>query len=148
MNTTCYGYLLDLLNNKDYSENELIKKAQTKSYNPEEIQTAIERLKSLRFLDDYRLANNIVEWYAQSRGHNWLFAKLRSRLIAQDIIDSVLSGPIEMNYLSIKNLVQNKLGVSDLSQLDYQQNAKAYRIIASKGYNNISSILEVIKHLN
>ena len=145
MEKTCYGYLLNLLNKKDYSEQELINKANSKSYTEEQIQEALERLRLYNFYNNERLATNLINFYKTNRGENWLYLKLSARLIPKDIIKEVLENIEVENYDELSRHIKSKLRITTLKNLEYLQYQKVYKIIFSRGYKNAKEIISSIQ---
>jgi SOS response regulatory protein OraA/RecX len=146
MEVTCYSYLINLLNKKDYSTQELISKATTKGYFDPELSETIERLINLKFLNDTRLAENLIEWNQKSKGKNWLIQKLKSRKIPNDIIEETLLSLNEPDYSELSRMINSKLRVTSLIGLDQKSYLKAYRLILTKGYENPGQIIKNLQN--
>lgn len=146
MEVTCYSYLLGLINKKDYSTQELISKATTKGYEDPELTETIERLINLKFVNDTRLAENLIEWNQKSKGKNWIIQKLKSRKIPNEIIEEVLLTMDEPNFDELTRLLHSKLRVTSLISLDQKSYLTAYRLIMTKGYENPGQIIKNIQN--
>jgi regulatory protein len=142
-----YSYLLNLLNSKDYSEGELRKKALAKEFKLELIDEQISELQNKKWQNDKRLAENIIEFYKSSRGINWIKQKLKMRLIAEEIIISVLqSDETEEDCDEIKRIVERKYRISDWSNVDIKAQNKVVWFLQYRGYSNVFGILQKWKN--
>lgn len=112
-----------------------------KGFGPEDIEETI------NFLNEYKLINE--EEFIRSRtralirkdlGDEYIIQKCLSEKLAitQTIIDE------ERDYLGIsqedqlKNLLQKKLGLKKLEELDYKEKTKVLRYLNSKGHSTYS----------
>jgi regulatory protein len=137
-----YSYLLNLLNNKDYSEAELHNKAISKDFKIELIDEQILGLKNKNWQNDKRMAENIMEFYKSSRGINWIKQKLKMRLIPDDIIFSVLQNTeSEEDFAEIKSIVERKYRISDWVNIDIKVQNKVVLFLQYRGYNNVFGII-------
>ena len=87
----CHGYIIKILGLKDYSIKELYNKATKLGYKIEDIQTILNQLITDNWINDERLAVNLIECYNGRKGKAWLQQKLSMRLINKEIITKVLS---------------------------------------------------------
>ncbi|MEM1311954.1 MAG: regulatory protein RecX [Patescibacteria group bacterium] len=136
-------YFLNLLSQKDYSERELIDKAMYKGFDDNEIYVEVENLKSIKYLDDLRMAKNIVESYRGLKGQVWLNYKLAARKISEKVISNVLQSYDLSPSPSFKQKVATKYRVSVWSSLDVQKKQKIARFIQSQGFNQPFEIIKL-----
>ena len=134
----CYSYLIKILNLKDYSKQELINKSLQKNFTEIETIETIERILNLNYINDRRLADNILEFYSKNHGGYMIRQKLEQRLIEEDIIESVLEN-LEMDYSEITRTVTTKFDPTE-----FKQKQKAYRYLMTRGYDS-SDIREIIR---
>ena len=60
-NNPVLKYFLNLLKIRDYSKKALVEKAKNRDYLDDQIQESLDYLLEKGFLDDYRLAKNLIE---------------------------------------------------------------------------------------
>ena len=146
-----YSYLLNLLNKKDYSEAELRKKCVEKGFDLTKIVIEIQNLQAKNWQSDKRLAENIVSFYATSRGPNWIAQKLKMRLIPAEITAEVLlpnNEAGEDNFDEIKQTIERKYRVTDWTNIDIKTQNKVIYFLQYRGYNNVFGILNDWKNNN
>ena len=136
------SYFLNLLSKKDYSEQELRDKAEYRGFESQEIETELESLRNLNYLNDSRMAKNIAENYLGYKGQVWLKQKLASRKISEiEIANTLQIYELEPNQ-DFKQKIERKYGVDDWSKLDVQTKQKVIRFIQSQGFNQAYQILK------
>jgi SOS response regulatory protein OraA/RecX len=135
-------YYLNLLKKRDYSYHELEQKARRKTYTPETTEQVLLELQSIKFIDDQRLAENLVRAYHGSKGLNWIKNKLRQKFIASDIIKEVLAEETEMAPTpELKENLRRKYKLTNLQDLDQKTKAKLLGNLQRKGFTNPFEIL-------
>ena len=90
MNANLQKYFLSILGKKEYSVGELVFKGLTKTYSDQEIQEVISWLLERNFVNDQRLAENLVESYKLKKGRSWISQKLQARKVDKEIIQKVM----------------------------------------------------------
>jgi SOS response regulatory protein OraA/RecX len=143
---SCYAYLIDILNKKDFSSQELIYKATSKEYPVEEIDAAISLLTAQNYLNDKRLAENVIYFYSKIKGINWIKRKMQERKIPREMIEEVLqSDESEPDLREITKKTISKFRITSIDEIDHKLYAKIYRFLIYNGYNNAPSIIETLK---
>jgi SOS response regulatory protein OraA/RecX len=144
---SCYAYLIDILNKKDFSTQELVYKVTVKEYPQEEIEAAINLLTMQNYLNDKRLAENVIYFYSKTKGINWIKRKLQERKIPREIIIEVLEAneENEEDYTIIVSKVISKFRLKSLGDIDHKMYAKIYRYLVYNGYTNVTNTIELIK---
>ena len=83
MKNNFFKKILKLLSKKDYSEKEIIEKFPSLS------PSILNRLKKLKLIDDYKLANEIIEKLKdKGKGYYYILACLERRKIKKEIIEN------------------------------------------------------------
>jgi SOS response regulatory protein OraA/RecX len=142
-NKDCFEYFLMLLNKKDYSSKMLISKAI--QYGFEDYQDALQRLININYVNDERYAQNLVDFYGKTKGKNFLYIKLKQKMIDDNIILNILENTEEIPTDEIKKLIYSKLNIQSLENIDYLQYQKIYKLLLSRGYNSPKNIINAIK---
>jgi SOS response regulatory protein OraA/RecX len=143
---SCYAYLIDILNKKDFSTQELIYKVTLKDYPIEEIDAAISLLTAQNYLNDKRLAENIIYFYSKTKGINWIKRKMQERKIPREMIQEVLeSDETEPDFREITKKTISKFRITSIHDIDHKLYAKIYRFLIYNGYNNAPAIIETLK---
>ena len=146
MTNKCLKYFLNLLKVRDYSEKILVEKALSKNYSPEEIQESINYLLEKNFLNDLRLAENLVQKYKNQKGLNWIKQKLVQKGISKENIEFVLKNLKQADLKpsnDLKKKIENKykLNFSDWQNVDQNTRLKVNRFLQSRGYLNSFEII-------
>lgn len=146
MTNKCLKYFLNLLKVRDYSEKILVEKALSKNYSPEEIQESINYLLEKNFLNDLRLAENLVQKYKNQKGLNWIKQKLVQKGISKENIEFALKNLKQADLKpsnDLKKKIENKykLNFSDWQNVDQNTRLKVNRFLQSRGYLNSFEII-------
>lgn len=146
MTNKCLKYFLNLLKVRDYSEKILVEKALSKNYSPEEIQESINYLLEKNFLNDLRLAENLVQKYKNQKGLNWIKQKLVQKGISKENIEFALKNLKQADLKpsnDLKKKIENKykLSFSDWQNVDQNTRLKVNRFLQSRGYLNSFEII-------
>lgn len=80
---------LHLLEKRDYTAAGLRRKLTDGGYSEEIAEAAVEAMKSYRYLDDARYADQYIRCYAGRKTRRWISAKLAEKGIAKDVIANV-----------------------------------------------------------
>jgi SOS response regulatory protein OraA/RecX len=140
-------YFLNLLKVRDYSKKALIEKAKIRGYLDDQIQESLDYLLEKGFLDDYRLAKNLIEKYKGIKGPFWIKQKLNLKGIEKETIEKVWQ---ESNLdlikpsQKLKEKIENKYKIkfTDWQFLESKTKNKIYNYFQTKGYSNILEILK------
>jgi regulatory protein len=137
-------YFLNILQKRDYSEKELRDKAILKGFEGQDINVAIKELKNLNFLNDQRLAENLLENYAGKKGLVWLKQKLMLRKIDKLVSNTALLN-LESEILPdlvFKSKVERKYKIQDWKLLEMSTKQKVARFILSQGFTRPFEIIK------
>ena len=135
-----WDYFLYLLAKKDYSEYELTTKAATKNYPVLEVKAAIIKLKEKNFLNEQRLAENLILKY-QIYGKQFWLQKMKMVRIKPEIIEKVMVENEELTDLSeLKRIVISKFRIISW-QMDIKIKQKILRYLFSKGIESPMNVL-------
>ncbi len=135
-------YFLKLLSTRDYSKNELTTKAKAKGFSEEKINQSLNWLESQNFINDQRMAQNLIYHYGQSKGRKWLIQKLKYRQLPNEVIISVLENFEEQISIELKNKVAQKYKIENWQDIEPKTKQKILAFLASRGYQNPYSILK------
>ncbi len=112
MNDTAYEAALRVLIRRPHAERELGVKLARKKFSQDEIAEAIARLKNEKYLDDAKLARDLVRWFVEYRpmGRRGVRFKMQQRGFSAEDIAAGLSEnyPPEMEKTLAQKLVQTK----------------------------------------
>jgi regulatory protein len=145
-----YSYLLNILNKKEYSTQEMRTKALKKEFDPKLIEIEIQGLLDKNWLNDKRLAENILDYYRDQRGLNWITQKMKTRLLPHDLIDEVINtfkdSDQPQEFDSIKLMATRKYKVTDWSAIDIKVQNKVIWFLQYRGYSNAFELINSWKH--
>jgi SOS response regulatory protein OraA/RecX len=140
-------YFLNLLKARDYSVKSLIEKGKKKEYEELEIQQAIDFLLKNNFLNDLRLAKNIIQKYKDEKGFNWIKQKLFLKGISKADIQQALSEFEIQEFqpsLKLKQRLENKYKIDfrNWSEIEQKTKQKVILFLQSRGYLNALEIIQ------
>lgn len=136
------NYFLNILVKKDYSYKELFDKGMLKGFDTEKIEQIIDELVSRNFVNDLRLAQNIIESYQGKKGKMWLKKKLTQRKVSSDSVEKVLSILESMPDDNLKQKIAKKYGVIDWKNLETSQKQKILQYLQRQGFTNVWKMLK------
>lgn len=128
---------LGLLDYRDYSSGELVRKLRDRGYPVEIVTAVVERLKEVGLINDLSYARALLRGKFQAKGvvGSALRADLMRKAIPVEIIDEVIS-EIDSSEIRAKaeELVQKKLRT--MAQVDFQkQRNRLISMLLRKGYH-------------
>ncbi len=138
----CRGYIIKILGLKDYSCAELQIKASKLGYTTKDIQSILDQLTKDNWINDERLAANLVECYAGRKGKSWLQQKLNIRMIDKEVIAKVLNQKEIIPDPKFKRQVEIKYNVKFGEDIEPKIKQKIISFVASKGFGNVFEILK------
>ena len=138
----CRGYIIKILGLKDYSIKELQNKALKLGYKIDDIQTILDQLIKDNWINDERLAQNLVECYDGRKGKAWLQQKLNMRLIDKQIIATVLSSLEIVPSENLKKQIETKYKVKFANYIEPKVKQKIAAFLAGRGFNNVFGVLK------
>lgn len=133
-------YAFHLLAKRDYLSQELKNKLVQKSYDEKTAQNVVKELEEKGFLNDLRVAQNLIDFYKEKKGENWIRQKLMQKGLRN------FDGLDFENY-DFNHIIRNVIGRYKLvkkQDIDLKLRAKIYRFLISRGYKNTGKILEQI----
>jgi regulatory protein len=139
-------YFLNILAKKDYSKAELYDKGILRGFDTGQIETIISELVSRNFVNDLRLAENVVQSYQGKKGKMWLKQKLAQKKIPADIIVQTLNNLEPMSDDSLKEKVAKKYGVSNWKNLENSQKQKILQYLQRQGFTNVWAMIKDWAH--
>ncbi|WP_026665985.1 regulatory protein RecX [Butyrivibrio sp. FC2001] len=139
---------MNLLQKRDYTEHKLREKLKEGCYPPEVIDEAVEYLKSYRYLDDERYADEYIRYHMELRSRNRIKQDLLQKGISSDIIERLMDEAYEENTsdpeleLCIKLLKKKHY---DKDNTTYEEKRKIMALLYRKGFGNsvISSAMSL-----
>jgi SOS response regulatory protein OraA/RecX len=138
----CRGYIIKILGLKDYSTKELQNKALKLGYKIEDIQSVLDQLIKDNWINDKRLAENLIECYSGRKGKSWLQQKLTIRQIDREIIAKVLSEIDLVPDDKFKKQVEAKYKVKFGEYIEPKVKQKIIAFLAGRGFGNVFGILK------
>ncbi|WP_029321610.1 regulatory protein RecX [Butyrivibrio sp. AE3004] len=130
---------MNLLQKRDYTEYKLREKLKEGFYPEPIIDDTIEYLKSYRYIDDERFAEDYTRYHMESRSRNRIRQDLMQKGIRTDIIDRI----IENAYREEKNNPELDICVSllrkkhyDPDTITYEEKQKLMAFLYRKGFGN------------
>lgn len=136
------NYFLNILVKKDYSYKELFDKGVLKGFDIKQIEQIIDELISRNFLNDLRLAQNIVDSYKGKKGKMWLKQKLTQRKVSSDSVQKVLSNLESIPDDNLKQKIAKKYGVTDWRNLETSQKQKILQYLERQGFTDVWKMLK------
>jgi SOS response regulatory protein OraA/RecX len=138
----CRGYIIKILGLKDYSVKELQNKALKLGYRIEDIGSVLDQLIKDNWINDERLAENLIECYNGRKGKMWLQQKLSMRLIDKETITKVLSEIEITPSESLKKQVEAKYKVKFGEYIEPKVKQKIAAFLAGRGFGNVFGVLK------
>lgn len=134
------GAALRLISYRERSTAELVTRLADKGYDSAEIDAAVERLRTLGYLDDERFARSLTESRVRNKhwGRTRILADLAKKGVPSDIAQSVLA---ELDAETETRTATEALGrwmrtnraPSPLERRDFE---RAYRHLAARGFSS------------
>lgn len=148
MSKQAYSYLVKLLSSRDYSEHKLREKLREKKYPANEIDDALNEIKSRGFLREEAYAEARIKAF-MSKGYsiNYIKQKLHQEKVevTEDQIHGVFEEHRETEIEQIKRLLAKKLrNIPEDREEAYKEKQKALRFALSKGHNP-GSVFKILK---
>lgn len=129
-----YDHALLLLNQREHASSEVRLKLKQKGHSEENIETTIEELTSLNYLNDERFAEIYIRSKAnRGFGPNRIYQELQQKGLAGDIIKSAINAAEIDWYEAARELKLNKYGAAPAE--DFKQKSKQMRHLQYKGFN-------------
>ncbi len=129
---------MNLLQKRDYTEYKLREKLKEGQYSEEVIDEAVEYLKSYKYLDDERYADDYIRYHLKDKSKARLKQDLMQKGISADIVDRVLSAAYEDEnedpeiQLCAKLLKKKHY---DSENMSYEEKQKIMAFLYRKGFS-------------
>jgi SOS response regulatory protein OraA/RecX len=158
----CRSYMLVLIGQKDYSVATLTQKSIEKGYLESTVEQIIQEFTAKKWVDDERMANNIVSFYSGNKGKIWIMQKLIKKQLPKDLCQKVLASFEEVeeitdptndyNFLNkpkslnpnddVKRLIERKYKITNWQNLDPKIKNKVIYFLSSRGFTGAFNILK------
>jgi SOS response regulatory protein OraA/RecX len=139
------NYFYNLLQKRDYSEFELADKASLKGYLKPDIQIVLKELKQRNFVNDQRLAENLILAYQGKKGKMWIKQKMIQRRLPKNIVQDTFESEELPNLTpdkGVKEKLERKYDIENWSDIDLQTKQKIIRFLAGQGFAQPFEILK------
>ncbi len=148
MSQQAYNYLIRLLSGRDYSEHKLREKLKLKKYPANEIDAAINEVKTKGYLREEAYSEARIKAF-MNKGYsvNFIKQKLSQEKVqvSNDQITEVFDEYQESELDQIKKLLAKKLkNISQDKEEAFKEKQKAARFALSKGHNP-GAVFKVLK---
>lgn len=135
----CQTYLLQLLSRRDYSQQELRKKAVSKGFGETEIEETLQYLQEINVQSDAGVAESLILGYQGKYGKRKIKQKSREKGIDDDVFEQMweqLADQRETEDLSaLKAKVMRKYQLTQFSNLDPKTKRKVFNFLQYRGFN-------------
>lgn len=135
----CQTYLLQLLSRREYSQEELRRKALTKGFEEAEIAETLQYLQEIKVQSDAGVAESVILGYQGKYGKRKIKQKSREKGIRDDLFEQMweqLADQREREDLShLKEKVRRKYKLNQFSDLDPKTKRKVCNFLQYRGFN-------------
>jgi regulatory protein len=149
-------YFLLLLNRGDYSENKLRTKALQKGFEQDKIEAEISKLKEYNYVNDLRLATNLIRRLSRTKGEFAINLKLQTKGIQKDDIkkawedfweESIEQEDFDpIDYISLKNKITKKFKIDNWQDIEFTSKVKILRYLSYHGFTGANSIITKLQN--
>ena len=144
-----YTVALTLLSARELSEHQLRARLTRRKLDPDDINTAIARLKADRTLDDRRVARALarMESVIRGRGRARVIQKIRQAGIDSDVAEEAVAEvfqDVDENEL-LERALDRRLRGKSARDLDERARAKIVRALMAQGYK-LEAVLKKLKN--
>jgi SOS response regulatory protein OraA/RecX len=153
-----HQYFLFLLNRSDYSESKLRSKALAKKHDLNKIEESITKLKSYNYINDLRLAMNLIRRLSRTKGKIAINQKLstagidrQTQAIAWEEVSKIIESgedpeSYNIDYQRLKTKLTKKFKIDNWHDIEFNIKVKVIRWLSYHGFQNTQNILEEIKN--
>lgn len=153
-----HNYFIYLLNRSDYSESKLRSKAIAKKYDLAKIEESITKLKNYNFVNDLRLAINLIRRYSATKGKIAITQKLGiagvDKLTIQNawtevqkiIENSEDPQSYNTDYKRLKTKLSKKFQIDNWQELEFNTKVKVFRWLNYHGFGNTKEVYTNIQN--
>ena len=144
--TTIQSKALNLLARRDYSYQEIFNKLSTRGFEADKIRAELQELITRNWIDDNRLAENLIRAYQDYKGINWLKQKMQQRGLKKEIIEAAIlnwqnSEDEKSDLKDLKQKIACKYKITNWNNLEWDLKQKIFGFLARSGFTNASQIL-------
>lgn len=133
----CKKRALHLLEKQDRSRRNLSSKLSEGGYPDEVIKATLDYIDDFGYLDDARMASSYIRFYQESRSRGRITQDLLNKGIDMDTIERCLEEEYQSDESDlIKELMKKRNYDPDMAS--YEEKAKMYRFLASRGFKSDS----------
>ena len=134
-NLACRKKAMSLLNYRDRSEWELRDRLGSAGFNEEEIEDAVEYVRSFHYIDDLRFATGFIESHRESRSMKRIRQDLKNKHIPEEYIEIALEETAADDSSALRREIKKRLGESrELSELSEKERKKIAMSLYRKGF--------------
>ena len=144
-NTRARSKALVLLNSKMRSESDLREKLSQNGFSPEEVDDALDYVKSFGYVDDARYAREYIETVGKRRSRNRVYTDLLRRGISKEVIEEIFAETEDDDETElIRKTAAKKMKTLDMSE--YSNRRKVIAFLCGKGFQ-LNEIIRVVDEL-
>ena len=137
---------MNLLNYRDRSEWELRDKLADSGFSEDEIEDAVEYVRSFHYIDDLRFAKRFLEIHQENRSERRLRQDLKGKHISEENIEIAFEEVFRGDADTIRHELRKRLGnCTDVSELSEKERRKIAMSLYRKGYQTEDIFREMEK---
>lgn len=134
-NLACRKKAMSLLNYRDRTEWELRDKLMNSGFREEEVDDAMEYVRSFHYIDDLRFAKQFLEIYQEKRSEKRLRQDLNRKHISEEYIEIAFEEVYTGDLTAIRREIEKRMGSrGGLSELSEKERQKLAMSLYRKGY--------------
>jgi len=137
MNSRLQHYFLNILSKRDYSEKILRDKAAEKNYLNNDVDEVMSWLKELKYVDDNKYAEHVVQQYNGKKGYQWIAQKLRMKGVSDHIISEAFSQNPSIVDDRLKKQIELKYNIQSWQNVEPNTVQKIAAFLARRGFASV-----------
>ena len=146
-NLECRKKAMSLLNYRDRTEWELRDKLLAGGFEEDEIEDAVEYVRSFHYIDDLRFAKRFVELHREDRSEKRLRQDLKRKHIPEEYIEIAFEEMFTDDSAAIRREIKKRLSAwDDLTEISEKERRKIAMSLYRKGYQT-SDIFREMEYL-
>jgi SOS response regulatory protein OraA/RecX len=144
------NYFYNILARQDYSSGILRQKALQKGYEAEIVESVIRELQAIKYIDDFRYAENLVEIYLGAKGLQYIQQKLSLKKIPREIIQKIIEENAENNQPDENFIrrIRTRYKFYSPTELDPKTKNKVLQFIVRQGFSRPFEILKSMEDVD
>jgi SOS response regulatory protein OraA/RecX len=144
------NYFYNILARQDYSSGILKQKALQKGYEAELVENVILEFQDIKYIDDFRYAENLAEMYLGTKGLQYIQQKLSLKKIPREIIQKIIEENAENNQPdeSFIRRLRTRYKFYSPSELDPKTKNKVLQFIVRQGFSRPFEILKSMEDMD